>query len=74
MEVPTKAFVDFFKPPDPSGFSVLDVRFGQGRDALGIARLGHSVTGADLFRSGVEQLGVSAARENLPIRGVVADL
>ncbi|WP_422376777.1 class I SAM-dependent methyltransferase [Roseibium sp.] len=71
---PTQAFVDFFNRLDASGLSVLDVGCGQGRDALFIARLGHSVTGVDLSSSGIEQLGADAVRENLPIRGVVADL
>ena len=71
---PTAQFVDFFKDVDGSGLSVLDVGCGQGRDALFIARLGHSVTGVDLSPNGIEQLVAEGAREGLAIKGVVADL
>lgn len=71
---PTQAFVDFFNQLDSSSMSVLDLGCGQGRDALFIASLGHSVLGVDLSPTGVAQLNEDAKREGLAIKAVVADL
>lgn len=71
---PTKAFVDFFKTLGDSKLKVLDLGCGQGRDALFIARLGHSVTGVDISSTGVKQLLEDAKSEDLQIKAVVTDL
>ncbi|MGR3758613.1 class I SAM-dependent methyltransferase [Roseobacteraceae bacterium NS-SX3] len=71
---PSPAFVAFFNALDEKGLRVLDVGCGQGRDALFIARLGHSVTGVDISPHGIKDLTAAAAREDLDIEGHVADL
>ncbi len=53
---------------------VLDVGCGQGRDALFIARLGHSVVGVDISPNGIRDLTNAAAKEGLAVKGVVADI
>ncbi|MFK7844930.1 MAG: class I SAM-dependent methyltransferase [Rhodothermales bacterium] len=53
---------------------VLDLGCGQGRDALFIGRLGHTVTGVDLSESGIAQLLEDADTEGLNVGGVVSDL
>ena len=52
----------------------MDVGCGQGRDALFIARMGHSVVGVDLSPNGIRDMIATAKQENLPIEGIVADL
>ena len=64
------AFFEQFNAP----VRVLDLGCGQGRDALFIARLGHTVEGVDLSASGVHQLVEDANREGLSIKGIVADV
>jgi 2-polyprenyl-3-methyl-5-hydroxy-6-metoxy-1,4-benzoquinol methylase len=71
---PTQAFVDFFNQQERSNLSVLDLGCGQGRDALFIARLGHSVLGVDLSPTGIAQLNDDAEKEGLEIKALVADL
>lgn len=71
---PTQLFVDFFERQGGEALRVLDVGCGQGRDALFIARLGHSVVGVDLSPNGIRDLINAANRENLDIEGVVADI
>lgn len=71
---PTKMFVDFFQSLGKTAGSVLDVGCGQGRDALFIARLGHSVTAVDLSPTGVRHLTEDAAKEGLPVEAIVADI
>ena len=44
---PTRVFVDFFASYRQQNARVLDVGCGQGRDALFIARQGHSVVGVE---------------------------
>ncbi len=70
---PTQVFVDFFDCLDRT-VHVLDVGCGQGRDAIFIARKGHSVVGVDMSPNGIRDLEQQAVRENLHIRGIVADL
>lgn len=70
---PFKQVVTFFEALDRP-HTVLDIGCGQGRDALFIARLGHTVTGVDLSPAGIKQLDAAAKSENLPITGVVADI
>ncbi|MCK7614544.1 class I SAM-dependent methyltransferase [Roseibium sediminicola] len=71
---PTGVIADFFKQLDAGSLSVLDIGCGQGRDALFLARMGHSVLGVDLSSHGIDQLLTDARREKLSIEGVVADL
>lgn len=71
---PTALFVDFFDRFDEPMARVLDVGCGQGRDALFIARLGHSVVGVDISPNGIRDLIAAAVKEGLAIEGVVADL
>lgn len=71
---PTQIFVDFFKQNTKAKLTVLDIGCGQGRDALFIARMGHSVVGVDASPNGIESLVTAAALEKLAIEGVVADL
>ena len=71
---PTAIFVDFFDQLERQDVRVLDVGCGQGRDAVFIARKGHRVVGVDISQNGIRDLGDVAARENLPIEGVVADI
>jgi len=71
---PTQVFVDFFKRQGAKALRVLDVGCGQGRDALFIASMGHSVVGVDLSPNGIRDLSNAANKENLDIEGVVADI
>ncbi|SDE62155.1 class I SAM-dependent methyltransferase [Limimaricola pyoseonensis] len=71
---PTKAFVDFFDRFGPKPTRVLDVGCGQGRDALFIARRGHSVLDVDLSPNGISDLEAAARQDGLAIEAVVADV
>lgn len=71
---PTQVFVDFFKRQGTEALRVLDVGCGQGRDALFIASMGHSVVGVDLSPNGIRDLSNAANKENLDVEGVVADI
>ena len=71
---PTKEFVRFFDTLAGSRLRVLDVGCGQGRDALFIARLGHSVAGIDLSPTGIRDLLAEAEAEDLAVQGVVGDI
>jgi len=71
---PTKAFVDFFTSLEKPEQTVLDIGAGQGRDALFIARLGHSVTAVDLSPSGMMQLQEDADQEELNIKTHIVDV
>jgi len=71
---PTSIFVDFFEQRRGKTLRVLDVGCGQGRDALFIARLGHSVVGVDLSPNGIRDLLALARQESLAIEGVAGDI
>jgi len=71
---PTQVFVDFFHRLKRDRLRVLDVGCGQGRDALFIARLGHSVVGVDISANGIDDLVNAARLENLEISGITADI
>lgn len=71
---PTQVFVDFFAQQTGKSLRVLDVGCGQGRDALFIARMGHSVVGVDLSPNGIRDMINAANKENLEIEGIVADI
>ncbi|WP_428644634.1 class I SAM-dependent methyltransferase [Roseibium sp.] len=74
LGAPTKAFCNFFSTFDKPAARVLDVGCGQGRDALFIARLGHSVVGVDISSAGIADLLKAAARDQLDLVGHVADV
>lgn len=71
---PTPVFVEFFNRLERGQARVLDVGCGQGRDALFIARQGHDVTGVDISANGIRDLNEAAAKENLAVKGIVADI
>jgi len=71
---PTKEFVAFFDDFDRDGASVLDVGCGQGRDALFIARKGHTVVAIDSSPSGIRDLRKDADAEGLSITAYVIDI
>jgi SAM-dependent methyltransferase len=70
---PYPDLVRFFRERKHRG-KVLDLGCGQGRDVLAIARLGFDVTGVDISPVGIEQMLFDAKKENLPVKGVVADI
>jgi 2-polyprenyl-3-methyl-5-hydroxy-6-metoxy-1,4-benzoquinol methylase len=71
---PFKEFVQFFNNYEKKDAQVLDIGCGQGRDALFIARLGHSVFGIDLSNTGISQMLEDAEQEQLDVTGLVADV
>lgn len=71
---PFPQFVEFFDSFDQQNCRVLDLGCGQGRDALFIARKGHTVLGVDLSETGIFQMLMDARKESLSIEGVVADI
>lgn len=71
---PFPELVEFFNTNDVKHARVLDIGCGQGRDALFIARLGHTVVGVDISPTGIEQMHVDAKKEKLDIVGVLADI
>ena len=73
LGAPARVFITFFAKLQPPK-RVLDVGCGQGRDALFIGRMGHHVVGVDLSAAGITQLLEDAARENLNIKGIAADV
>jgi SAM-dependent methyltransferase len=71
---PTPFIVKALGRLGPTPARVLDVGCGQGRDALFMARLGHSVVGVDASRNGIRCLVAAAEAEALPVVGIVADI
>jgi len=71
---PTREFVKFFDALPGRRLRVLDVGCGQGRDALFIARLGHSVVGIDQSPTGIRDLLADAEAEDLDVQGFVSDI
>ncbi|MBM1219328.1 methyltransferase domain-containing protein [Ponticoccus sp. SC2-23] len=71
---PSREFVDFFGRYDLPGARILDLGCGQGRDALFLARAGHHVVGVDIAPNGIRDLLAVAAKEGLPIEGIVGDI
>lgn len=74
LGAPTPVFVDFFHQLERENLRVLDIGCGQGRDALFIARQGHTVVGVDISKNGIRDLMAAAGTGDLPIEGVVADI
>lgn len=71
---PTNVFVEFFARLDRTGARILDLGCGQGRDAIFIARAGHHVVGVDISANGIRDLTTVAKRDDLPVKGIVADI
>ncbi len=71
---PTQEFVDFFNSLKEVELNVLDLGCGQGRDALFIARLGHSVFGVDISPSGIAQMLDDAMAEKLDVKAECIDV
>jgi 2-polyprenyl-3-methyl-5-hydroxy-6-metoxy-1,4-benzoquinol methylase len=59
--------LSFFKYYNDECATVLDSGFAQGRDALSIARKGHSVLGVDTAQTGIEQMLEDAESKNLAV-------
>ncbi len=57
-----------------AGGTALDLGCGQGRDALMLAKHGYVVTGVDSSKVGINQMLERAAKSELDVRRVVADL
>jgi len=70
---PCPDLVKFFAENSDRG-KVLDLGCGQGRDALALASLGYEVTGVDVSQIGIEQMLREAKKNNLNVRGVIADI
>ncbi len=74
LGAPTPSVVAIFDTYLNRPSRVLDIGCGQGRDAVFLARRGHSVIGIDLSPHGIKAMNQVAAREGLSIVGVVADV
>lgn len=74
LGAPTAVFIDFFDRFERHNARILDVGCGQGRDAVMVARKGHSVVGVDISPNGIRDLMSVAEAENLRIEGVVGDI
>ena len=64
----------FFQVYEKGNAQILDLGCGQGRDALMVARHGHSVLGIDTSETGIHRMEEDAKREDLQVRGVTADI
>ena len=71
---PFQEIVEFFENYDDECATVIDLGYWQGRDALFIARKGHSVLGVDKAQTGIEQMLEEAESEKLAVDGVIADI
>jgi 2-polyprenyl-3-methyl-5-hydroxy-6-metoxy-1,4-benzoquinol methylase len=71
---PPKAFVASLDAYDKTHASVLDVGYGQGRGALFVARLGHSVMAVDQSQTGIRQLESDAKKEAFVVNAKVGDI
>ena len=61
------------KPPIPAAYRVLDIGAGTGRNALALARRGHSVDVVELTAKFAEMIRSDAARESLDVRVIQRD-
>jgi 2-polyprenyl-3-methyl-5-hydroxy-6-metoxy-1,4-benzoquinol methylase len=71
---PFPEILEFFDKYEKRHAKILDLGCGQGRDALAVARHGHSVQGVDASKTGIRQMIEEARQEELDIEGVVADI
>lgn len=67
-------FVEFFDQFENTKLNVLDLGCGQGRDALFVAKKGHSVYGVDISKTGINQMLNKAKKDNLKIVGEITDV
>ena len=65
--------VNFFRRYEPKGI-VLDLRCGQGRDSIALARMGYTVIGVDISEVGISHMMNVADKERLNIIGIVDDI
>ncbi len=70
---PYPELVTFFEEHQPKN-NVLDLGCGQGRDSIALARMGYNVTGVDISKVGVSQMMSVAKKEDLNIKGIIADM
>jgi 2-polyprenyl-3-methyl-5-hydroxy-6-metoxy-1,4-benzoquinol methylase len=70
---PYPELIKFFTEYLPKG-NVLDLGCGQGRGSTALARLGYTVTGVDISKTGIAYMQSLAEKENLNIKGIVADM
>ena len=68
---PFPEIFEFFENYDDECASVIDLGCGQGRDALFVARKGHSVLGVDKAQTGIEQMLEEAESEKLAVDEVM---
>jgi tellurite methyltransferase len=74
LKKPAREFVKFFDALARPRLRVLDVGCGQGRDALFIARQGHSVVSIDQSPTGIGDLLADVEAEGLNVQGIVSDI
>ncbi len=74
LGAPTRALLDAFAAYLTAPARVLDLGCGQGRDALPLARMGHTVVGVDLSPKGIADMVAAAEAEGLAVTGHVADI
>lgn len=70
---PFPELINFYSAIKNKG-KLLDLGCGQGRDAIVLAKLGFEVTGIDYSKVGIEQLNEIAKKENLHLKGIIADI
>jgi tellurite methyltransferase len=70
---PYPELIEFFTEYPKKG-KLLDLGCGQGRDSIPLARLGHTVTGIDTSKVGIEQMNQIAKNESLKLNGVTTDI
>ena len=68
---PFQEIIEFFENYVDKCATVTDLGCGQGRDALFVARKGHSVLGVDKAQTGIEQILEEAKSEKLAVDGVM---
>ena len=68
---PFQEIIEFFENYDDECATFIDLGCGQGRDALLVARKGHSVLGVDKAQTGIEQMLEEAESEKLAVDGVM---
>ena len=68
---PFQEIIEFFVNYDDECATFIDLGYGQVRDALFIARKGHSVLGVDTAQTGIEQMLEEAESEKLAVDGVM---
>ncbi len=62
---PYPELIDFFTAYPERG-KLLDLGYGQGRNAIPLARMGYEVTGIDISRVGIEQMNKVVRAELFP--------